>query len=561
MTANALSELETNEALRNRIDKCYLVGEKSDCLTVMYDLEDNYGYSIERTWIGHTLDNMLGYLIFALALILILIYCYMDASFEKKEISIRILHGDSPLTHYIRFSLTDTLVFSALFAALYLLQSQYTDMLRFHRNAYLLFLPFLLGIWLVNLHLLRINPKEILYGHRFSQRLLFMLSGLGKVTGVLCCVVILIMLSLIPSLRKYQRAEDFFADKKDYVFLATDTGESSDEMDSETKRRNFEQVNAFYRESDEVLAPICMMDISNELMSIYESSTEAKTIDWGLMYCNHRALPYIQSVIPQAQAVNLDTYDVAILVPDILTAEETELAKAILLEDISSSEGYRPAEDCIQSITYTADAELLSFYSAMDSEFNYLRTPALCIVSNTYQRADAASLNIRHDSLWSGSISRITDPQVLNDIAQTMGFTAKSFSVYDKFQIDYQVQKTLILLSLVISLLLIVFYVSVLRTVLQLDYQVNALALAIQKTLGDSMLQKNARHFIGAILVGIVNLIAAVVYANAEDVTISLPLLLLVPIVLLALHFALLYFLIVRIEKQQIVKILKGGAL
>ena len=96
--------------------------------------------------------------------------------------------------------------------------------------------------------------------------------------------------------------------------------------------------------------------------------------------------------------------------------------------------------------------------------------------------------------------------------------------------------------------------------ILKLDYQVNATELAIRKTLGESMLQKNRRHFVGAAAVGVINLIIAVGLSHFAHL-IPIAVAIAVPAVLFILNILLICFMIRRVEKQKLTKILKGGAL
>lgn len=83
----------------------------------------------------------------------------MDAAFEKKEIAVRVIHGDSALRYYLKLTLTDIAVFSVIFIAGRLLQQCFTQIYKPYQYLYCLTIPFLLGICLVNLHILHIRPK------------------------------------------------------------------------------------------------------------------------------------------------------------------------------------------------------------------------------------------------------------------------------------------------------------------------------------------------------------------------------------------------------------------
>lgn len=125
---------------------------------------------------------------------------------------------------------------------------------------------------------------------------------------------------------------------------------------------------------------------------------------------------------------------------------------------------------------------------------------------------------------------------------------------------DYHNQKMFLLTAVLLAILVLTFYIMVTQIILKLDYQVNAVELAIKKTLGYSIFQKNQTHFISAACCAVLSAIA--VYLLRDHMH-NLPtvVLILVPIALLLLNLLLLQALINRIEKQKLSKILKGGAI
>ena len=246
------------------------------------------------------------------------------------------------------------------------------------------------------------------------------------------------------------------------------------------------------------------------------------------------------------------------LLPASFTQEEAELAELLLLEYNERAEGEMPAESRIRRIPYISEEELLCFREFANSRFTFYENPAVLIAADSLQHESPEQL--RHDYLESGSIYQVPDTQHMQGLTEGYALKASATNVYEKFQIEYQVQKSLIAVFLLVTVLMILLYVSVLRTILQLDYQVNATELAIRKTLGESIWQKNRRYFVTALVIGGINLLAAGIYVYQTEM--QYPLLVLgVPLVLTVINMGLIYRLIRKVEAQQIARILKGGAL
>ncbi len=553
--AKTFAELEADEDTKLRTALWYLVGETDDCKAVLSELKHEYGYSMTgHAAIGNGIVDYLPALLFGFSALILLLYCYLDSSFEKKEIAIRVLHGDSTLYHYIRCSLSDTVVFSAVYLLCIFAQQQYTQMMPRFTKVYWLFVPFLLCVWLVNLHLLRIQPKEMLYGHQLSKRIMWLLSIFGKVDAVLCCISILFALASAPSLREYRMAETIFEQNQNYVFFDYwYDAETNDAMmeSNEYILETFAELEDFYQANDAVLQPLTLKDCEG-------GYSNADISGYQQIYANYRALPYLQTVIPEAADIDMTKCEMALLIPAHLDdARKAEATDRFMIR-FTNYEGYTPTN--IRTVEYTAKEQVLCFSREYESCFTFHETPVICIASDTYARTDAAALEIKHRMLESGSVFLTDHADAQQSVFAGYTFIPVLTNSYEKFQIDYHRQNMLTLTAILLAVLVLTFYIMVTRIILKLDYQVNAVELAIKKTLGYTIFRKNKFHFISAAICAVLNTIAVYLLLGYVQ---TLPLIVpvLVPVVLLCLNLLLLHTLIHRIEKQQLSKILKGGAL
>lgn len=558
VSAGTFADLKADFDAMLGAETWYMIGKKADCSAFVLEVKNKLHYAAvsyvnggDPFWAEHYFP----YFILGFSLILLLLYCYLDSSFEKKEVAIRVLNGDSAWLHYIRISLTDTLIFSLIFSVCLAVQRFYTQMPRFYRNVYLLFIPFVIGIWIVNLHLLKIKPKEMIYGHQLSGHVLSLTSVLGKVAAVVSCVIILICTVMVPSLGRYRVAEVFFRDKSDFVYLEYS-------YDMKVSRRMLTDMD-YMAEVRDMLRQMQQM-IDTELGSVVisdESQVNEQTNRlWDPVYCNHNALPYLEQVYPEAAAIDLTNYDLAYLMPENLPATEQQKMRQLFASTFDSCEGYYPEENRIQYCTYQPGESLLCFTQKTNSKFRFVDLPVICIAANTYQRTEKHQHPANHDYLLSGTIFRCTNVAEMERMMQNYPVKPIMTNIYEKYCIDYQIQKALLIMCLLIACLAFIFYISVMYTILKLDYQVNATELAIRKTLGESVFQKNQKHFTGAAAVLTVNLLLAVT-ASLWKQLLPLSSAIAVPVILFLLNILLIAVLIRRIEKQKITMILKGGAL
>ncbi len=128
---------DTAEQLTN----WYLIGPEENCKACIREIRNIY--TLESFAADE--DSFLKLLAAILIVIMValLCCCYMDAAFEKKEIAVRVIHGDSALRYYLKLTLTDIAVFSVIFIAGRLLQQCFTQIYKPYQYLYCLTLPLL----------------------------------------------------------------------------------------------------------------------------------------------------------------------------------------------------------------------------------------------------------------------------------------------------------------------------------------------------------------------------------------------------------------------------------
>ena len=119
-------------------------------------------------------------------------------------------------------------------------------------------------------------------------------------------------------------------------------------------------------------------------------------------------------------------------------------------------------------------------------------------------------------------------------------------------------------ICLMTGLLAIVFFLMeavLIQTVVRLEYNIRAKELAVKKILGYSIFEKNKKILMTTLSVIIVGFLGAVAACIALHITVAVGFLLLGCLVLSALEAGVVVHNIVRTEKTEVVKILKGDSL
>lgn len=558
----SLKELETNLMLANTVQNWCLLGSEADFTAFYKEVRDLEEYTAISHKAKLNIVLPITYGLMAFSLLLLLLYCHIENAREKKQTAISIIHGASGAVNYFQKSVAETVVFSMLFIASQAAVRAYTQIARPFSYLYIPFVVFIVALWLVNLGMLRFNAKEVLYGYQQTKRIMAYMHGMVCAVSCLSCAVILIILSVTPSIRKNIKAEPFFQQNRDRVFVryvykdAAAHNQLLMDDDQTGLQQMWQERDTYFNEMDDFFEPICVADCSRDisigLMNAYqEHPLEA-------IYCNFRAKSYIESYVPQIKEVSLDEYDCIILIPEQFSQEEQDDAAAYLKERFTATEGYVPEH--IYTCLYHANTEILCFNYYVSFEFLYFENPSICIASNTLARASVDRSKLRHVNYQNGFLYKEHTQEELDAYFEAYTFQPVVYNAYEKFRIDYRLEQTFFFCNVIMIILLLLFYISVQRTIIQLDYRINAIELAVKKILGYSIPEKNRRYFHIMLLNTILNLLISIVYALASK-QVSVLLAIAVVLSILLLEATTIYILIRKIESAKLPNILKGGAL
>ena len=133
-------------------------------------------------------------------------------------------------------------------------------------------------------------------------------------------------------------------------------------------------------------------------------------------------------------------------------------------------------------------------------------------------------------------------------------------NAWEKYLDIWEAAKRLMNINLIFAVLILSLELLVTWTVLRLEYQVNAIELSVQKVMGYSIWQKNRRLILSTMGITLVSTLAVALTAHILEFS-SPGLLLAGGTLLLLAEGVLLIWLIRKIERANVQRILKGGNL
>lgn len=356
----------------------------------------------------------------------------------------------------------------------------------------------------------------------------------------------------MPDTTKFRIAEMSFKTYYDYELLSVrchmDNLDSADPLvHMDAMREMHYQQECFLREQDTLLEPICLANLSND------------DAEYPCIYANHRAVPYLQETIPSLSTWEVGSTEFCILIPSFLTnGEQTQLLDESL-DTIMMIEGKDVSRAECTVIYYDNYTDVLYFESGSNNGIAFHSNPYICITATPYAELPAPIDSSRRSMLLAGMVYR-SGNMMVNDILAPYQLSASNTDLMALIDEKVEVCTAMLRLVLAFVTIMIIFHSIVIFSVIRLEYQVNAMELAVKKILGYGILQKNRntlRLSVGSMVFGTV--ISAVLFLMMG--AFSFAHLCITTGVLLVIEWGLIFVAITIIERRRLVKILKGGAL
>ncbi|MDI3311845.1 MAG: DUF1430 domain-containing protein, partial [Thermoanaerobacterium sp.] len=131
-------------------------------------------------------------------------------------------------------------------------------------------------------------------------------------------------------------------------------------------------------------------------------------------------------------------------------------------------------------------------------------------------------------------------------------------NVLDNYENKWIIAKRVLYINFIFSILVLSLEFIIISSIIKLEYEVNAIELAIKKVMGHSMFEKHRKLFLMTVVTTILSILSAVIIAMIIEFN-EFYYLIIGGVVILLLELFLISFYIHKTEKAKIQKILKGG--
>ncbi len=537
------------EAFKNvknvtKFDTYYFIGDESkleDIRSFKADLIDQYsgGFpklmgSERETWL-----NLLSVWIIIFGLMLMTtLYAIL---YYKKETMVRIILGESLTRMFVRNSFVDIVGFSLIFLLLPQFLQPFSNVKFRISFIFLLLCIFLAVNVLFNALILRADYKKDIAGGHDGRGLLRASYLLRVVTTVFVTLILAGNVVIIRDAYNLYQQKDFFEAHEDYSYYHTEykldnrLGKSDDD--------NTAMNHQFYQRFQN--KALVYADLSGNLGETYP-----------VILNNRKAIKEVKRQCqPIEQAISSATEDqIYVLIPSFISKKSQEYEYAKEMAGLYFDQNkYGEAK----IITYNGDITLTAIHRYNEYETVQYENPII-LFNNTIFRMNK-DLTGYHwyytfDTMY--DISTQEWESFIREFQLEDQIISKS-NVLDVYNHSWDMASRNMRMLLVLSIILLFLEMALIMFIIRLEYQFNAVEMALKKIHGYTLLNRNRRILKTTVLSSLVGILTVLILSNILKMPGGVPLVL-AGLLLLFLELAYILWRAKKIEKRTISSILKG---
>lgn len=501
--------------------------------------------------------RLIAEILWILPLLFLLLLTWFSIQTTRKKEFLRISLGASVMRLMLRAIGMDLLIFSAEFAAVFLLLRPWLYVQYHFIFTLLLFLLFLFLNSLLHCTLLRFSYKEILYGANLNQKLLSDCYLMKAAILILTILTVSINAHLILQQTHYLQYQEQIAAYSNYVLLhpKVDAAYYKDLLaqESETEWDDTPLAFGYYTASNSIMRDALYDECVSFscLFASYENNSGEET---PLCLTNDTA--FIAS--DKLREMIDKNADICCFYPNDCTTEQLEDTVRNL---ICGSLNLNPDVVHYTFIPYDFHADVLYLDAEANNGFEVLDAP--CCVYCHFQpdlKSAMTGNGFVDEVLFQNSVFSY-DNAGISRLKETYHLTEmQTVSAAAQFESRKNAMMRVVLLNSVISVLMILWNFSIGATIIRLQYAIHAKRISLMKVLGYSMHQRNLSVFMLNAFSVCIGLITNCILASMYHMT-ECSLVFVAAGVFLLADTLLSYWNMERMEQTGTAKILKGGSL
>lgn len=524
----------------------YLIGNNYNISDFMQKVSGKYGGELcnqgAASRVLQTERNLI--LIWGIIAFMIVVLSYYVVQIEKKESIIRMTLGEGSKTIFLKKALLEIIIICGLFEIIKGAMSffQYTDIaIGIVRK--IVYVTALLCAF-IQMTVMFFDVSLVMSNAKISKEVICMNYLLKLIATVVTIILIVSELGEIGNYINYYKQKEFFEFYKGYSTVQIKVKDvrmtDPDEYEEKLYRDNVDKMGIVYF-ADDVKG----------------------TSDVNIISANKYAAAYIQNVISELKNYNFEEEIY------IIYNKKTQLNDNILKEakNIGLQQYDKDVKPDYKFIEYNKDVKFP--FICLEEQYKSKISDNPIIVFNNLKESGEYNVGSGNKyqiffkyAMWNATDSEIS--QALNKISPDKSVTANTVDVYQTYYDRLMIFKRVafIKMGLIAVLLIVVMIIS--RMLVQITYSADSMEIAIKKTLGYGVFDRYKKMYILSGLINIMAVIFGTAYIKSKyysGMEISMAIVCLIGIVIMLIDFMLITGFVLRQEKINVSKTLKGGCL
>lgn len=549
-----------------------MIGAPEDTQSFLRVVESRY--RLERCAAGNPDWNFYTSLTFYIQLALwliayaiLLVISLYDMKLMQKECAVRCSLGERKGVLFAKKAVFDVLFFTAGFFAVFSATSKFTESLFFFKLSVLFFIGFLLLNTLSVAFIFTVDIKKAFNGNFASKSVLSASYMLKILTSILLVIILGVGIGQFSKLLELKQQDTVLQNYKDYFFIdGMSVDETVDMRDART--------TMLYKLQKEYFSQSALQSTYIEDCQLHDGKIHKGVI------CSKNAETYLREIIPELRDKALQE-KMYVLTPRYAGCEsDYSNLRELAQPNLNGDNGYVFCHDYdAEIVPYTQDVCMVAFDTNESSRTLTLKNPVIFFsgldeanlhIADIIGTAERKSEGIGVSEHWTGGLApapytnnlmlRIPS-EALSAFAAENHFNYTQLNVYENYQQSVSRAEKICLITGLLAIVFFIMEAVLIQTVVRLEYSIRAKELAVKKILGYSILEKNKKILLTTLSVIAVGFLGAVAACIALHITVAIVFLLLGGLLLSLLEVCVVVHNIVRTEKTEVVKILKGDSL
>lgn len=493
---------------------------------------------------------------FTLVFIIIMLYGISDARVRKKEFILKVINGESRLFLFGKYFLADVIAYGTIFAAESFIIAKLNSLIYCKIHIIVFALCVFAGAFLCCLHFLMAAPSEVLKGREDKKKTLSSNWIVKVIVSALIICVISIFITVLMDSVTYIKTADFFEQHSDYSFcyMARDDDWETMVFDRENYADNNYTTACNYYD-------VCQPLLINR--EAYPTSSDRKGDNGYYIFSNANTIDYVKSVVKEFKNVEI-TADYVVIAPEKIINDsfiEKNLYVINNRYDVYISEDKELYnKNNIQIVETEKSYDIFATDNDKESEMGiYKDEPVIiCTVPENQSAYLPKEMNLGSQNYYMFKIDDRLKSELISKNAYTSFVQTNCKEQYDYF---WRMNKLALMYFGAFSIILIVLEIIVLSFVVKLKFDLNKEELCIKKVLGYTLLSRYGELIAATLLSSFVCSLISIFVLSRIDTNTPAIVVVVISLILLAFEFVIILFNAIRLEKANIQKILKGGAL